>query len=143
MLVLSGRLHDKIVFPGFHTSVEVVSIQCGTVRLGVEAPEEVRVLRHALPDREAEWGPAPAGPAPTLVQVNQLVDRRLAIAQRGLSELSGHLRCGRLEEAETVLDKLDEDLHLLRRRVGREVEKAAPASREAAGRAPAAALAPV
>ena len=148
MLVLSGRLHDKIVFPGFHTSVEVVSIQSGTVRLGVEAPEEVRVLRHTVPDREAEWGPAPeaAAQAPTLVQLNQLVDRRLAVAHRGLTELYRHLRSGRLEEAETILDKLHEDLHLLQRRVRREVEKAAPlspSSREASDRAPAAALEPV
>jgi carbon storage regulator CsrA len=148
MLVLSGRLHDKIVFPGFHTSVEVVSIQAGTVRLGIEAPEEVRVLRQGIPDREAEWGPAPeaAAQAPTLVQLNQLVDRRLAVAHRGLTELYRHLRSGRLEEAETILDKLHEDLHLLQRRVRREVEKAAPpvpASREATGRALAAALEPV
>jgi hypothetical protein len=78
------------------------------------------------PDRVTEWGPAPAEETapPTLLQINQLVDRRLEIARRGLSELRRHLLSGQEEDAATVLDKLDEELHLLRRRLRREAEKA-------------------
>jgi carbon storage regulator CsrA len=130
MLVLSSRVHEKIVLPGLHTSIEVVAIQPGTVRLGIEAPEEVRILRQGLPDRVAEWGPDPAAQAdpPTLLQISQLLDRRLEVARKGLEELRTRLRGGEAEDAETLLDKLDEDLHLLRRRLVREVEKTAPAS---------------
>ena len=126
MLVLSSRVHEKIVLPGLHTSIEVVAIQPGSVRLGIEAPEEVRILRQALPDRVAEWGPDPAAEdqPPTLLQISQLLDRRLEIAHKGLAELRSRLRRG--EDAEIILDKLDEDLHLLRRRLVREVEKTAP-----------------
>ena len=126
MLVLSARVHEKIVFPGFQTSVQVVSVNSGAVRLGIEAPEEVRALREQLPDRVAEWGPAPAEEdAPlTPVRLDQLIARRLEIAGRGLSELRNHLSSGRSEDAALVLDKLDEDLHLLRRRVRRETEQA-------------------
>jgi carbon storage regulator CsrA len=127
MLVLSSRVHEKIVLPGLHTSIEVVAIQPGSVRLGIEAPEEVRILRQALPDRVAEWGPDPAAEEqpPTLLQISQLLDRRLEIAHKGLEELRNRLRRGD-EDAEIILDKLDEDLHLLRRRLVREVEKTAP-----------------
>ena len=130
MLVLSSRVREKIVFPGFRTAIQVVAVQAGMVRLGIDAPEEVRVLREPLPDREAEWGPPPeAFSEPTPLRLNQLVDRRLEIARRGLLELRQRLRAGHAEDAETILAKLDEDLHLLGRRVYREAE---PAPAEAA-----------
>ncbi len=52
----------------------------------------------------------------------QMVDRRLAIAQMGLAEARHHLAAGQAEDADMVLDKIDEDLHLLRRRLIRETE---------------------
>jgi len=60
MLVLSRRLNEKIVFPGTQISVQVVAIRPGSVRLGIEAPRSVTVLREELPDRTTEWGPSPA-----------------------------------------------------------------------------------
>jgi sRNA-binding carbon storage regulator CsrA len=126
MLVISSRQHDKISFPDFNTLIEVVALQGGTVRLGIEAPEQVRVLRDGLPDR-SEWGSEQ--PA-TLHQLNRLVEKRLEITRQGIEELRGHLLVGRTEDAEAVLEKIDEDLHLLRRRVRREVEEMMQAARE-------------
>jgi carbon storage regulator CsrA len=125
MLVLSSRVREKIVFPGLRTAIQVVAVQAGVVRLGIEAPEEVRVLREALPDREAEWGPPPEDFAePTPLRLTQMVGRRLEIARRGLRELRQRLRTGHAADAETILEKLDEDLHLLGRRVYHEAEPA-------------------
>lgn len=125
MLVLSSRVREKIVFPGLRTAIQVVAVQAGVVRLGIEAPEEVRVLREALPDREAEWGPPPDAPEElTPLRQAQMVGRRLEIARRGLKELRQRLRTGHAADAETLLEKLDEDLHLLGRRVYREAEQA-------------------
>jgi hypothetical protein len=106
MLVLSGRLHDEIVFPGSPTVLRVLDIQSGAVRLGIEVPDQ-------------------AVPA-TLPQFHQLVQKRLEVTRRGLVEMRLHLKAGRVEEAATVLDKIDEDLHLLRRRLRKEVETATP-----------------
>jgi hypothetical protein len=64
----------------------------------------------------------------SLSQIRQLVDRRLAITQKGLAEARRHLTDGQPAAAEIVLEKIDEDLHLLRCRIGREVEKIAPRS---------------
>jgi carbon storage regulator CsrA len=126
MLVLSTRLHEKIILPDSQTTIEVVAIQSGTVRLGISAPEEVRVLREGIPDRVAEWGVEPVleDEVPTLRAVKRLLDKRLEIAREGLSEAQQCLRSGREEDARVLLEKVDEDLHLLRRRLRRELERA-------------------
>jgi carbon storage regulator len=48
MLVLSRRLREKIVFPGLNLTVQVLAIQRGVVRLGIDAPLAVAVLREEL-----------------------------------------------------------------------------------------------
>jgi carbon storage regulator CsrA len=125
MLVLSTRLNEKVLLPDFATSIEVVAIQSGTVRLGISAPEEVRVLREGLPDRVAEWGPEPVSEeqSATLHNIKRLIDKRLEIARAGISEARQCLRAGLDEDARVLMEKVDEDLHLLRRRVRREIEK--------------------
>jgi hypothetical protein len=71
--------------------------------------------------------------SPSLSQLTQLVDRRLAITRIGLAEVRRHLAEGQTGEAEIVLDKIDEDLDLLRCRVRREVERLAPRSSDVYG----------
>jgi carbon storage regulator CsrA len=56
MLVLSRRLNEKLLFPTLGVTIQVVSVQSGVVRLGIEAPPAVRVLREELLGR-----PCPAG----------------------------------------------------------------------------------
>ena len=53
MLVLSRRLNEKVVLPGLGVTVQVVSVKPGVVRLGIEAPPEVQVLRAELLARPA------------------------------------------------------------------------------------------
>jgi carbon storage regulator CsrA len=48
MLVLSRRPNEKIVFPGLGITVQVAEIKGSQVRLGIEAPPEVKVLREEL-----------------------------------------------------------------------------------------------
>jgi hypothetical protein len=96
MFVLSSRAHEKIIFPTQQTTIQVLEVQAGTVRLSIDTT-----------------GSAPVTPLP----FPQLVERRLAIAEKGLAELEQHLASGRTAEAETILTKLGEDLHLLRRRL--------------------------
>jgi hypothetical protein len=56
----------------------------------------------------------------------QMIDRRLSIAQKGLVEARQYLAAGQVEDADIVLEKIDEDLHLLRCRIRREMETIAP-----------------
>jgi hypothetical protein len=53
-------------------------------------------------------------------QFTQMLDRRLSIAQMGLAEARQHLAAGQVEDADIVLDKIDEDLNLLRCRINHE-----------------------
>ena len=59
MLVLSRRPSEKILFPSVGITVEIVQTKGNTVRVGIEAPEDIRVLRgelqpHVLDDISTE-----------------------------------------------------------------------------------------
>ncbi|MEM9410794.1 MAG: carbon storage regulator [Planctomycetota bacterium] len=51
MLVLSRRPGEKILFPSIGVSVEVIRTKGNTVRVGIEAPEDIRVLRGELEEQ--------------------------------------------------------------------------------------------
>jgi carbon storage regulator CsrA len=48
VLVLSRRTSERIVLPDLNITVTVVSVTGGVVRLGIEAPPDVQVLREEL-----------------------------------------------------------------------------------------------
>ncbi|MEN1679144.1 MAG: response regulator [Planctomycetota bacterium] len=48
MLVLSRREDDRILFPGLGISIHILRIAGNKIRVGVDAPPEVKVLRHEL-----------------------------------------------------------------------------------------------
>lgn len=60
MLVLSRRPQEKILFPGTGISIEIVQTKGNTVRVGIEAPNSVRVLRGELAEREDLLADLPA-----------------------------------------------------------------------------------
>lgn len=51
MLVLSRKLNEKIVIDG-HIEITVVKIDRNTVRLGITAPEDVKVYRSEILEQE-------------------------------------------------------------------------------------------
>jgi len=51
MLVLSRKLGEEIVIDG-QIKVSVLKVRGGRVRIGIEAPESVRVLRRELREHE-------------------------------------------------------------------------------------------
>jgi carbon storage regulator len=48
MLVLSRKADETIVFPELGISVEVIRVKGSVVRLGIKAPDSVRILRGEL-----------------------------------------------------------------------------------------------
>lgn len=48
MLVLSRRPGQKVVFPGLGISIEVIRLQGSVTRLGIEAPDDVKILREEV-----------------------------------------------------------------------------------------------
>ena len=53
MLVLSRRPQERIVFPKLGIEVEILGVSGSTVRVGVNAPREVLVLRHEVAEKDA------------------------------------------------------------------------------------------
>ena len=52
MLVLSRKPGEAIVFPGTNTVIRIVDVRSnGTVRIGIDAPPEVEVIREELLDK--------------------------------------------------------------------------------------------
>jgi carbon storage regulator len=52
MLVLSRRATQKIVLPELGITITVVAVKGGVVRVGIDAPAQVTVLREELLQRD-------------------------------------------------------------------------------------------
>jgi carbon storage regulator len=53
MLVLTRRLGESISFPCIGAHIEILAIHGGMVRLGIEAPKDVRIVRAELREKRA------------------------------------------------------------------------------------------
>jgi len=56
MLVLSRRPSQAVLFPASDIRPHVLEIKGNTVKIGVEAPPGVRILRHQLSTRPQDLG---------------------------------------------------------------------------------------
>jgi carbon storage regulator CsrA len=131
MLVLSRRLLEKVLFPGLNIALQIVSVKGNQVRLGIEAPPGVLVLREELQGRSA----MPAEPSPpaesTESQVRalrHLVRNRLNVTSLGLGLLRQQARAGLIDELERTITKMEEEMQMLRQRLESAAVKAPPAT---------------
>ncbi len=64
MLVIARRVQESLVLPSVEASIHVVAVRSHAVRLGIEAPPEVTVLRGELYERLGgrEAQPGATGP---------------------------------------------------------------------------------
>ncbi len=102
MLVLTRKVGEKILIPSIHTSIEVVEVKGERVRLGIQAPKSVKIVREELADSTSSA--APAAPATnqehTLRNKLNLVALGLNIVQRQLEDGSS------CEAAATIAEML-------------------------------------
>lgn len=56
MLVLSRRANQKVLFPNLGITVEIVGVKGNNVKLGIDAPPEIRILRSELVEEQEESG---------------------------------------------------------------------------------------
>jgi carbon storage regulator CsrA len=135
MLVLSRKVNEKLLFPGINASIEVVSVRGGLVRLGIEAPPGVAVLREEL---QARAGACPAGvPSPLPRELAHQLRNRLNAVRIGLAVLRRQQAMGLAEDAGATLGKVEEEIEALRQHLdglaGREPPRpAAPARKRKA-----------
>ena len=73
MLVLSRRPDEKIVLPTVPAVIKIISSQAGLVRLGIDAPADVPILREELTHEE----PDPRTLKAERVKTNHVLRNRL------------------------------------------------------------------
>jgi len=89
MLVLTRKLQEKIHI-GDNITLTIVKVKGNTVRVGIEAPREVRIVRGELPQKEqpATEEEEAAEDAPAAMQTFTLPLNELAKALAGSSSLA-------------------------------------------------------
>lgn len=101
MLVLSRRQNDKVVFPRLGVTVEILRINGRSVRVGIDAPPEVSVLRHEIVQQE---GHKIAASLPT-DKLSHRLRNQLHSANLALQLSRKQLERGLIEPAEATLEK--------------------------------------
>ncbi len=109
MLVLARRLNERIVIPCIRATIQVVKIQGGLVRLGIEAPPDVHVLREEVAQDERADKSAVPPPGDDF-------RRRLGEAAHSLAMLRRRLRGQLPPAAAAALFRIDRELGDLARR---------------------------
>lgn len=112
MLVVSRRPNDRIVFPKLGITVHVVRVDGKSVRLGIDAPRDVRVLRHEIADKVFDSPPAED---PSESQRRHDMRNRLNTAMLALHLVKQKLQLGQAsgEELEPVIDRVIKELYAL------------------------------
>ena len=119
MLVLSRRENQKILFPNLGITVEIVGIRGRNIRVGIDAPPEIRIVRAELADqdqrdKESAGGRASAESDRQLRhqrnnQLNQIA-LKIQIAEKMLTRGDAHEASEILEKSLASLRDLDQEL---------------------------------
>jgi carbon storage regulator CsrA len=92
MLVLSRKEHDKLILPTLNISIEVVRIQGNTVRLGIDAPSDVPILRHEIADlKSIDFAPDEFTSKQQVASLTKAIRSRTDSCANALNLLHEHL----------------------------------------------------
>lgn len=104
MLVLSRKPQETIVFPNLGIKLEIVRIAGGKVRVGIDAPSEVAVLRGEIAERLGDdFDSGDVRSHETKQSPQHRLRNRLHTARLGLKLLEKQLAGGLFDEAEETL----------------------------------------
>jgi carbon storage regulator CsrA len=117
MLVLSRKLNERLVFPAFGTFIQVLGVRSNTVRLGIEAPSTVEVLREELYAAKRSFAAEADQSATDEQPLAELVLKRLDIAAEGLQILADQLGTGLAAEALSTLEGIKQEVDFMRARI--------------------------
>jgi carbon storage regulator CsrA len=131
MLVLTRKQNEKSLFPTVGATVQVLSAKPGVVRLGIEAPPDVTILREELRQQAAAAGAAekpPGGARVTALfhEVSHLLRNRLGTLGVGLALAQRQLQAGLAQGAEATLARTEAEYLALRERLEDSLESERP-----------------
>jgi carbon storage regulator CsrA len=110
MLVLSRGRNDKVVFPTLGINIEILRIEGKKVRLGIDAPKSLPIMRSEIVE-QATVRPSPTG------GLTHSMRNRLQKATVGLRILQRLLDADRADEAEPTIFRIFNDSAWRRRQV--------------------------
>lgn len=116
MLVLSRGRNDKVVFPTLGITVEVLRVEGRNVRLGIDAPKTVPILREEIAC-QVELGGMVAG-QPENGGLTHSMRNRLQKATLGLRMLQRMLDAGNADDAEPTIFKIFTELKAIEEELG-------------------------
>jgi carbon storage regulator len=118
MLVLSRRMDEKIVMPTVPAVIKVIASQSGLVRLGIEAPSHVPILREELYERDPVALADGVGTDEAAPGLRHAVRNRMNNLILGLTLLRMRL-AGCAPVILETLEGMEQELQALRRAVAR------------------------
>jgi carbon storage regulator CsrA len=109
MLVLSRKENEKILFPHLGIALQILRLNGGKVRLGIEAPDDVSVVRHeiASPEQVEEFAERLKQSA---ASSSHEARNRLHTTLLGLCLVQKQIARNMFEDAEQSLEELIEEL---------------------------------
>lgn len=106
MLVLSRRQNERISFPNLGIKVDVLRVAGKIVKLGIDAPEHVRIMRDEVSaGQETEISQA-SFPETESQHRRHFLSNRLNTAMLGLQVLQSKLNTGRNEDLDSLIDTI-------------------------------------
>src|SRR4051794_2497932 len=130
MLVLSRKENEKVLFPHLGIALQILRVGGGKVRLGIEAPSDVSVVRHEIASEEqiAEF-------FERLQQstkgASHEVRNRLHQALLGMCLVHKQLSRNMIEDAEETLTQLIAEMEGLDSELGQRKPSPTPCTRKA------------
>lgn len=124
MLVLARRPGQKILFPGLGIAVEVLRQQGNVTRLGIEAPDDVVIMRDEVVSASADNRPQqqPTSARLTCEELRQKTN----LLMTNLQQLQQRLDSGTADEPEERLTELLSQLTEMERQTSDVVVKSTP-----------------
>lgn len=110
MLVLSRRPGQKVLFPSLGISVEVLRSRGSIARLGIEAPDDIPVLREEVLEKSARFDVETATLAPMDRELRHEWKNKLNQMMLKLELLQGQLDVGQAIDPERRLNEVFSEL---------------------------------
>lgn len=120
MLVLSRRQHEQVTFPNLGINIKVLRVAGKVVRLGINAPEEVRILRTEIEGTSNQTQQQLLNMSRE--ERHEFCDRLNSVSL-GLQVLQRRLEQTQLEELESLSSRILNDLEQLNQQL--EIQRAA------------------
>ena len=110
MLILTRREKERIVFPDIDITLEVVSLSRNRAKVGIAAPEGIRVLREEVAERALAEQPRQKQPASSEKGLSHALRNKLHGATIAVGLLRKQLHKGLVDAAEMTAEALQKQL---------------------------------